>query len=98
MNRTTKTVAISGAALLIAVSLSACGTTATTDSQTRDQQREEYENTLRLWLTAEEEEKAAACEALRGGPDHQQLTVQPAGVDLQVSHYGFDEEFLQGRC
>lgn len=98
MNRIPRTVAISGAALLTALSLSACGTTAATDSQTRDQQREEYENTLRLWLTAEEEEKTAACEAIAGGPDHQQLTVQPAGLGLQISHQGFDEEFLQGRC
>ena len=98
MNRPTKTAAICGAALLTAVSLAACGTTATTDSQTRDQQREEYQNTLRLWLTADEQEKAAACEALRGGPDHQQLAVQPAGLDLLASHPGFDEEFLQGRC
>jgi len=98
MNRTTKTVAISGAALLTTLSLSACSTTAASDSQMRDQQREEYENTLRQWLTAEEDEKSAACEALRGGPDHQQLTVQPASLDLQVSHHGFDEEFLQGRC
>jgi hypothetical protein len=98
MNRTTKTVAICGAALLTAVTLSACSTPATSDSQTRDQQREEYENTLRQWLTAEEGEKAAACEALQGGPDHQQLTVQPASLDLQVSHSEFDEDFLQGRC
>jgi hypothetical protein len=98
MKRPTKTVAICGAALLTSVSLAACGTTATTDSRTRDQQREEYQNTLRLWLTADEQEKTAACEALHSGPDHQQLAVQPAGLDLLASQPGFDEEFLQGRC
>ncbi len=97
MNPTTKTVAISVAALLTAVSLSACVTTATTDSL-RDRQREEYENTLKLWLSAEEGEKAAACEALAGDLDHQRWTAQPDVLDPPVSHDAFDEEFLQGRC
>lgn len=98
MNRTTKTVISSGAALLTALSLSACGTPATLDSQVRDQQRQEYENTLRLWLTTEEAEKAAVCEAVLVGTDDQRLTQQPVGPDRQVRHDAFDEEFLQGRC
>jgi hypothetical protein len=98
MNRTMKTIAVSGAALLTAVSLSACGVTPATGTQTRDQQREDYENTLRLWLKAGQEEKAAACEALAVGLAPQQLTVQPAALDARVAHFGFDEEFLQGRC
>ena len=98
MNRTVKTVAISGVALLTAFTLSACGTTSTTDSSTREQERADYENTLRLWLAADAEEKAAACEALDGGSNTQRLALQPASLDVQVTTASFDEEFLRDRC
>lgn len=97
MNRTAKTLAISGAVLITAVGLYARGTTSTRYSETLQQQRQEYESTLTKWVTAEEAERAAACAALSGG-DPQASTEEPADVDLQVSHYGFDEEFLEGRC
>jgi hypothetical protein len=98
MNRTVKTVAISGVALLTAFTLSACGTTSTSETSTREQRQADYENTLRLWLAADAEEKAAACDAVTGGSDSQRLALLPAGLGLQVTHASFDEEFLQGRC
>jgi hypothetical protein len=98
MKRTT-TVALAGAALLTAAGLSACGTTPVSDSLTREQQREEYENTLRLWLKADAEEKAAACAAVGATSDEQASPVRTVGFVFATSRYeGFDEEFLTGRC
>ena len=97
MTRTT-TVALAGAALLTAAGLSACGTTPTSDSLTREQQREEYENTLRLWLKADAQEKAAACAAVGAASDEQSSAVRPVGFVVTTSYEGFDEEFLTGRC
>jgi hypothetical protein len=92
MKRTVTALGAAGAALLAAAALTAW-VPISTAAPTTDRNRASYEDTLRLWLIADDTQKAAACEAVQGGPDHHRLH-----SDGLPAHDGFDAEFLVGRC